>query len=231
MYTFGFFFTTLVGLVLYGEANNTTALERRKTECTLAYASSSQGGCSTSIAEGLTYQIIEEMTNMGYKFNSLNSDRITCTSPCVNQLQEASANALADAVANVGSDIKIILNSATRSSAQQYILYNWYLQGYCGIGLAAVPGTSNHEGGRAIDTSDYTYWEPYLADYGWKHSYPDTDPVHFDYTADEDLARYNLEAFQRLWNKNNNEYDQLVVDGIYGDATAEALSKAPCDGW
>ena len=39
--------------------------------------------------------------------------------------------------------------------------------GICGIGLAAVPGTSNHEGGRAVDTSYYSYWLNTLASYGW----------------------------------------------------------------
>ena len=40
--------------------------------------------------------------------------------------------------------------------------------------LAAVPGTSNHEGGRAIDTSYYSYWLSTLQSYGWAHSYPDS---------------------------------------------------------
>jgi hypothetical protein len=92
-----------------------------------------------------------------------------------------------------------------------------------------VPGTSNHEGGRAIDTSYYNYWAGYLANYGWKHSYPSNDPVHFDYLAAADLARENLRAFQRLYNRHNG--NKLVEDGIYGPATANALYNSPCGGW
>ena len=196
--------------------------------CTLASVGSSSTGCSTSAVEGLTYQIIQEMSNgLGYKFVSLDPKYIHCSSPCVNQLQESAASALAQAAA--AANDYITLNSATRSSAQQYVLYQWYRNAYCGIGLAAKPGTSNHEGGRAIDTSYYSYWTPLLAPYGWVHSYPDSDPVHFDYLAAQDLAQENLKAFQRLYNRN--EGGSLVEDGLYGPATEAALAASPCDGW
>lgn len=38
----------------------------------------------------------------------------------------------------------------------------------CGIQLAAKPGTSNHEGGAAIDTSYYQYWMSTLQANGWR---------------------------------------------------------------
>jgi N-acetylmuramoyl-L-alanine amidase len=98
------------------------------------------------------------------------------------------------------------------------------------IGLAATPGTSNHEGGRAVDTSYYSYWLSTLNAYGWAHSYPDSDPVHFDYSAASDIAKQNLMAFQKLWNANNPN-SQISEDGIYGTQTANALYNSPCDGW
>ena len=187
-----------------------------------------QTGCSTSVAQGITNQIIAELDSMGYPFKSLDSSWIHCSSPCVNMLQSAAADALASAAKSKND--YITLNSATRSSAQQYLLYEWYLKGICGIGLAAVPGTSNHEGGRAIDTSYYDYWLSTLQSYGWVHSYPDSDPVHFDYTASKDIAQQMLIAFQRLWNRNNPS-NTIAEDGIYGTNTANALYNSPCDGW
>jgi len=146
----------------------------------------------------------------------------------VNKLQQSAATSLANAAKSKND--YITLNSAWRSAAQQYLLYNWYTKGYCGIGLAAVPGTSNHEGGRAIDTSYYSYWLTTLQAYGWSHSYPTSDPVHFDYTAATDLAKQNLVAFQKLWNLNNPTAT-IATDGVYGPATANALYNSPCGGF
>jgi LAS superfamily LD-carboxypeptidase LdcB len=143
-------------------------------------------------------------------------------------LQSAAADNLASAAASVND--YITLNSAWRSSAEQYMLYQWYLKGICSISLAAAPGTSNHEGGRAVDTSNYNYWLNTLSAYGWVHSYPSSDPVHFDYNGSPDIAQQGLIAFQRLWNANNPN-SQLTVDGIYGPATADALYNTPCNGW
>lgn len=185
-----------------------------------------QNGCSTSVAQGLTNQIISELNSMGYSFKTLNSTWIHCSSPCA--LQSAAADNLANA-AKAKNDY-ITLNSAFRSSAQQYLLYNWYNKKICSIGLAAVPGTSNHEGGRAIDTSYYSYWLSTLNSYGWVHSYPDSDPVHFDYTKVSDIASKNLLAFQRLYNRHNPN-NKISEDGIYGSQTSTALYNAPCDGW
>jgi hypothetical protein len=81
---------------------------------------------------------------MGYSFATLDSTWIKCSAPCVPKLQTAAANALANAAKSKND--YITLNSAIRSSAQQYLLYNWYNKGICGISLAATPGTSNHEG-------------------------------------------------------------------------------------
>lgn len=118
--------------------------------CTLGTA----GGCNTAVALGLTRQIANKLTQMGHTFKTLNATVIHCSNPCFNQLQAAAADALARAAESKRD--YITLNSAFRSSAQQFLLYNWYQKRQCGIQIAAKPGTSNHEGGRAIDTSSFT---------------------------------------------------------------------------
>ncbi|CAM9281871.1 unnamed protein product, partial [Ectocarpus fasciculatus] len=183
-------------------------------------------GCSTSICSGLTNQIVSKLNNNGYSFKDVDPNWIHCSSPC--QLQTSAADSLASAAQSKND--YITLNSAFRSSAAQYLLYNWYNKGICGIGLAASPGSSNHEGGRAIDTSYYDYWLSTLQNYGWTHSYPTDDPVHFDYYAASDLAQQNLKAFQQLWNANNPSAT-IAEDGIYGSDTSNALYNSPCDGW
>lgn len=196
--------------------------------CTLGNAP----GCSTSVCDGLTDQLVAELNSMGYSFTSMTTSTYTsyihCSSPCQPYLQGPAANALLNAAKSKGD--YITLNSAYRSSAQQYLLYDWYINGACGIGLAAKPGQSDHEGGRSIDTSYYNYWMSTLGTYGWSWSYGSSDPYHFDYFAVPDLSAKSLEAFQRLWNKNNPN-SPLATDGLYGPATADALSKSPCDGW
>lgn len=121
------------------------------------------------------------------------------------------------------------MNSAWRSSAQQYLLYKWYGSKQCSIQLAAKPGTSNHEGGLAIDTSHYDYWKSTLQSHGWKWL-GSKDIVHFDYVnGGSDLKKQNLKAFQRLWNRHNSK--KIAEDGIYGSDTANAFYNAPCNGW
>eukprot|EP01111_Echinosteliopsis_oligospora_P001671 TRINITY_DN1244_c0_g1_i1.p1 TRINITY_DN1244_c0_g1~~TRINITY_DN1244_c0_g1_i1.p1 ORF type:complete len:215 (-),score=58.66 TRINITY_DN1244_c0_g1_i1:103-747(-) len=196
-----------------------------KAQCTLG----SVTGCdSTGSSAGITAQIVQQLNNEGYSFRTMNSSLVNCPGwTCV--LQDSAASALESAA--VAKDDFITLNSAFRSSAEQYILYQWYINGNeCGISLAAEPGQSNHEGGRAVDVQYYDYWYDELTAYGWTQSYPDSDPVHFDYFSATDISQQNLMAFQTLWN-NNNPGNQITVDGIYGPDTANALSNTPCGGW
>ena len=196
--------------------------------CTLGTAT----GCSTSVCSGLTAQLVQELNAMGYTFTNIASSGyssyIHCTSPCEPYLQAAAATSLRTAAQSKND--YITLNSAYRSSAQQYLLYQWYLQGKCNIGLAAVPGSSDHEAGRSIDTSYYSYWMSTLTSNGWTWSYGNSDPYHFDYFASPDISTQSLKAFQNLWNIHNPN-DKITADGIYGPATASALSRAPCNGW
>lgn len=81
-----------------------------------------------------------------------------------------------------------------------------------------------------MDTSSYSYWLESLESHGWEHSYPDSDPVHFDYRSAKDIRSENLRAFQRLWNKYSGG-KPVAEDGLYGPATEDALYHAPCGGW
>lgn len=195
--------------------------------CTLGSAS----GCSTEVASGITKQLVDELNAMGISFATLSdTTKFRCSSPCQPYLQTAAKDSLSEA-ASAANDF-ITLNSAYRSSAQQYLLYKWYLAGACdSIDVAARPGTSNHESGLAIDTSNYNYWRSRLEPYGWDWLGP-SDAVHFDYTSGENqnVRRQSLRAFQRLWNRNNPT-DQIADDGIYGSETEARLKDAPCDGW
>jgi hypothetical protein len=194
--------------------------------CTLG--SAINGGCdSYTKSKGLTNQIINELNSMGYSFRTMDGNLVHCPGfTCT--LQSSAASALENACR--AKNDYITLNSAFRSSAEQYLLYQWYKKGMCSISLAAAPGSSNHEGGRAIDTSYYSYWTGPLSNYGWVHSYPSSDPVHFDYSGASDIASKNLLAFQRLWNRHNPS-SKISEDGIYGSQTENALYHAPCNGW
>lgn len=194
--------------------------------CTLGTAS----GCLTDVASGLTAQLVDELNDMGVTFSRLSDqNRFRCSSPCEPYLQTDAHNALASATSSVNDFIT--LNSAYRSSAQQYLLYNWFQKKQCNIPLAAKPGTSNHEGGLAVDTNSYSFWRPILQGFSWVWL-GSRDPFHFDYTGGgvSGVPRESLRAFQRLWNRNNPG-DTILEDGLFGDQTADRLSKAPCDGW
>lgn len=185
-------------------------------------------GCDTSVALGLTNQIVAKLNSMGYAFKQTDPAWVRCSAPCNPFLQSAAADALLSA-AKAKNDY-ITLNSAFRSCAQQYLLLKWRDAGLCGLGLVATPGTSNHEGGRAVDLSAYNYWYSTLTSKGFAQPFPSSDAVHFEYLASSDIASQNLRAFQLLWNENNPN-NQITADGTYGPQTANALYNAPCTGW
>ena len=133
------------------------------------------------------------MGEMGFTFTTLDSTWIHCSTSCVNMLLSSAASSLVSA-AKSKNDF-ITLNSAWRSAAQQYLLYRWNVTKICGIGPVSNPGRSNHEGGRAIDTSNWSTWLTALTSHGWVHPYPVKDAVHFHFTGSSDLAKENLRAF------------------------------------
>lgn len=144
-------------------------------------------------------------------------------------LQTPAAKALIAAQKARGTTMSI--NSALRTLPQQYLLYQWFQQNRCGIGLAAKPGTSNHESALAVDVDDNVGWRTAMSnnDFRWLGA---SDPVHYDYVGGGRIALTGLSvlAFQRLWNRNNAG-DKISEDGAYGPATEQRLAKAPVGGF
>lgn len=194
--------------------------------------SRSNGSCSTVSVQGLSLQIIAEMNllipNVLVSFADLN---ITASSSAVNSfLQPAAKEALRRALKGRGQSL--VLTSAYRTVAQQYLLWSWYKQGECGITKAAEPGLSNHEDGLALDTPDYDAWRLTLPSENWQW-YGSGDPVHFSYMGGgvrDDIGNIGLKAFQILWNKYNPS-DQIKTDGWFGTETAKRLDRSPAEGF
>ncbi|HEY2746349.1 MAG TPA: M15 family metallopeptidase [Polyangia bacterium] len=188
------------------------------------------GGCSTFIVDGLSKQLIAEenciAANTLVSFGGKKG--ISIGSNVYPYLEPKAAAGLEAA----GASSTLSVTSAFRTLAQQYLLYRWYENGTCGISLAAVPGNSNHETGIAVDLSNYSSEIGNMSNHGWTHTYPSSDPVHFDYTAGgtTDLRHDSVLAFQRLWNLNNPNA-KIGEDGDYGPITASKVAAAPATGF
>ena len=188
------------------------------------------GGCSTFIVDGLSKQLIAEQNCI--RANALTSfagkKGISIGSNVYPYLEPKAATGLEAA----GASATLSVTSAFRTIAQQYLLYRWYENGQCGISLAAVPGNSNHETGIAVDLGNYASVIGLMSSHGWTHSYPSSDPVHFDYTAGGtiDLRSESVLAFQKLWNLNNPGA-KIAEDGAYGPITASKIAASPATGF
>lgn len=186
--------------------------------------------CSTTSVAPLSEQLIEEVQCLepGRMRRIDDIPGISLSSATFPVLQTPAADALERAVDRRGRTI--YLNSGLRTLPAQYLLYQWYRRGRCGIGLAARPGRSNHESGLAIDIDDNGSWRSALSAEGfrWLGS---RDPVHFDFVnGGTDLRRLSVLAFQRLWNRNHPE-DRIAEDGDYGPQTEARLARAPAEGF
>ena len=188
-------------------------------------------GCSLAAVRGLDAQIVAEMNcvipDTLVPFDDLNVELGgSSTWPL---LQPAARAAFGRAIAARGASFRV--NSAYRTIAQQYLLYQWYRAGQCGIGLAAQPGRSNHQSGLSLDVSDYPGWRPHLEAQGWDW-FGSGDPVHFDYVGGgtADIRDDAVLAFQRLHNRNNPG-DLIAEDGAYGPQTESRLKAAPAEGF
>lgn len=187
--------------------------------------------CTTTSVKGLATQLVEEIQCM----RPGTMDRIdtlkgaNLQSAVFPYLQTKAAASLAQAIKARG--VTMTINSALRTLPQQYLLYRWYKTGRCGIGLAASPGTSNHESGLALDIEDQSGWQSAMkgAGFRWLGA---SDPVHFDYVGGGtvDLGGLSVEAFQRLWNRNHPN-DTIAVDGDYGPDTEKRLAQSPVGGF
>ena len=134
-------------------------------------------------------------------------------------------------VANERAGVTMTINSALRSLAQQFLLYEWYLAGRCNIALAASPGTSNHERGLAIDINDSVGWRDELEGNAWDWL-GNSDPVHYDFEGGgtQNILGTSVLAFQRLWNLNHPD-DTIAEDGDYGPQTRTRLRQSPANGF
>ncbi len=188
--------------------------------------------CNTGLIKGLNQQIIDTMNsiqpNTLVSFADLNVDIL---GDQIHPYLHAQARAaLQRAIAERG--VTLIVNSAYRTMAQQYLLRRQFELGLCGIPAAAQPGTSNHESGLALDIEDPYGWQPFLERHQWRHLGA-FDPPHFDYllpSAQQNLGRLSIQAFQRLWNQHNPT-DAIAEDGLFGPATAARLEASPIEGF
>ena len=190
-------------------------------------------GCSTTTAHGLSKQIIDEMLRI--KSDCLVDFVKAGLNVSIDQqqfalLQPAAVTALAQVIKAHGGQ-RLVINSAYRTIAQQYLLFRQKEQGLCGVTRAAQPGNSNHESGLALDVRDFNAWQVAFSVHGWKW-FGMGDKWHFDYVG---AGRNNIKglsvlAFQRLWNKHNQN-DLIKDDGGYGAQTAIRLANSPTEGF
>lgn len=187
--------------------------------------------CATSVVRPLSEQLIAEL-------NCLQPD-VVAQIPNDSQLSvgnifdflQTNPAASLPGVANDRPGATMTINSALRSLAQQFLLYEWYLAGRCGIPLAASPGTSNHERGLAIDINDSVGWRDELEGNSWSWLGP-SDAVHYDFIGGgtTNISGTSVRAFQRLWNANHPD-DTIAEDGDYGPETRTRLRSAPANGF
>jgi hypothetical protein len=187
------------------------------------------GSCSTATVAPLSKQIAEEVACLapGALAPFVDAGGIHFTSAAVLPFLHPTAIVSLQAAARESGDLRI--NSAFRTVAQQYLLHRWYQTGRCSIPAAATPGTSNHEGGRAIDLADWSMEVSVMSRHGFAHDVPG-DNVHFDHLKSSDIRGLDVHAFQRLWNRNHPE-DRIDEDGDYGPLTAARLANAPAGGF
>ncbi len=188
--------------------------------------------CTTTSVKGLATQVVAMMNCLheGAMAEVYDGGNLTFGAAVFPYLQAPARDALYAALADKPSST-LSINSMFRTVVQQYLLYRWYQAGTCGIGLAAKPGSSNHETGLALDTSDYVVWKSTLQAhaFAWLGS---SDAVHFDYVGSGivDLGGEDVRAFQTLWNQNHPE-DLIDEDGLYGPQTAARIQASPADGF
>lgn len=200
-------------------------------ESAITVAQAIDSSCSTLTVKGLGQQIIDQANCIAPGAYSEVPDLGNVSlGDSIPYLQEPARDAFVDAL-NDNPGMNITINSMLRTVAQQLLLYRWYLNGECGISLAASPGASNHETGLAFDTSQYNAWRPTLEAHGfvWLGG---NDPVHFDYAGPGvvDHGGVDVLAFQQLWNDNNPD-DLIDEDGAYGPQTEARLLASPAEGF
>lgn len=122
------------------------------------------------------------------------------------------------------------LSDAGRTEAQQQGLINrWNAGGPNNrppyLYKPAMPAnTSNHvrNGGIAIDSPDWRRFVTVCENYGFRHTYPDGDPVHFDFIGGTNAPAapaFNQDTLNRQRYLNGASKADLVEDGREGPRT------------
>jgi hypothetical protein len=188
--------------------------------------------CSTGSVKGLSEQIIAEGNCLAPGAYATVPERpnLTFNANVFPYLETPARDALVKALDAVPGQ-QMTVASMLRTVAQQYMLYRWYQGGRCGIQLAAKPGNSNHETGLALDISQYGSWKSALQARGFKWL-GESDRPHFDYAGAGAVSHkgVDVEAFQRLWNRNHPE-DPIGEDGEWGPQTEARMKKSPASGF
>jgi murein L,D-transpeptidase YcbB/YkuD len=191
----------------------------------------------TGLVSGLSRQIIAQMNNLQASI-LVNFDSLPGISssgePHLNLYLQPGARETLRIALRAGMaqqpNLRMTINSAYRTVAQQHILYQIYQRAPKLIPLAAKPGNSNHEDGLAIDVNNYNVWKPYLLKYGWQWLGAG-DPVHFfENNGRDDVGNLGVKAFQSLWNKYNPT-ELMTVDGNFGAQTAAKMDRCPIAGF
>jgi len=182
-----------------------------------------RGGCTTAGFEGLSEQLVRShlCAYPGVVEEFTPHSGIALTSSRVHPLAVAET---VRALRAAAEETPFAVNSAFRPLVQQYALYH---EGGCG--LAATPGNSNHQSGRAVDVDNYGAARAALLRAGCTHPYPSSDPVHFDCPG-SDMRAASVLVFQRLWNANHPA-DPIAEDSAYGPETAARLAQSPVGGF
>lgn len=185
-------------------------------------------GCSTAVVAPLSRQIADHMLCLapGILERLEETADLSFRSSAVLPYLESSAAIDLRAAAAASP---LVLNSCFRTVVQQLLLREWFERGRCGIPLAARPGRSNHESGRAIDVNVDDEQQNALIDAGWTRPL-EGDPVHFEHASSVDLRGVDVQAFQALWNLNHPN-DSLDEDGVFGSETRERLLQSPAAGF
>lgn len=192
----------------------------------------------TGKVQGLSRQIIAETNNIltGVLLNFEDLPGIALSSEAfLNYFLQSGAKESLRLVLRQGFSnkpgLRMKINSAYRTVAQQHILRQIYERGHRDlIPLAARPGRSNHEDGLAIDVDNFGDWKALLEKNGWAWQ-GEADPVHFSSDRGrDDMGDLGVKAFQRLWNRHNPN-DQMTVDGDFGAQSIVRMNKSPVDGF
>jgi hypothetical protein len=183
-------------------------------------ALASGNGCSTAGAERLSNQILDELLCLlDGRLVPVSHPNLVPSHPRVHLVLSPAART---ALLAVAASQRLTINSALRTISEQYLLWR-------GCPVAADPGSSNHETGKAIDVDEYGAAATRLQNAGFIYPLPSSDPVHFEGPG-ADLRAQSVLAFQRLWN-DNRPADRIDEDGVAGPMTLARLAQSPTEGF